>query len=44
MLKIDLQETLNVVKNLLMPVVHAIENNQEFHGEWKKDDLEWHIN
>lgn len=44
MLKINLRDTLDVVKNLLIPVVNAIEGNQEFRGEWKKEDLEWHIN
>lgn len=44
MLKIDLQETLDVVQNLLIPIVDAIESKQEFQGEWKKDDLEWYKN
>lgn len=35
MLKIDLQETLDVVQNLLIPVVDAIESGQEFCSEWK---------
>lgn len=44
MLRIDLQETLNVVMNLLSPVVEAIEDKREFYDEWKKDDLKWHSN
>ena len=28
----------------LIPVVDAIKNNQEFHGEWKIEDLQWHKN
>lgn len=44
MLRIDLQETLNVVMNLLSPVVEAIEDKKEFYDVWKKDDLTWHSN
>ena len=42
MLRIDLQETLDVVRNLLSPIVEAIEDEREFSDEWKKDDLKWH--
>ena len=44
MIKINLKETLDVIQNLLIPVVDAIKNNQEFHGEWKIEDLQWHKN
>lgn len=41
-LKIELQDTIDVVRELLNPVVKAIENHEEFHYKWLKDHSKWY--
>lgn len=41
-MKIGLKDTMLVIMELLIPIVNAIRNNEEFHGEWMKDEMKWH--
>lgn len=42
MMKIGLKDTMLVIMELLIPIVNAIRNIEEFHGEWMKDEMKWH--
>lgn len=41
MIKVEFTETIEQAKTLLLPVVKAIEQNEEFNRQWKKDTKEW---
>lgn len=42
MIKVELQETLDVVMDFLIPVIYSIENHENYEAYWAKDDLSWH--
>lgn len=42
MINVEFQETLDVVMNLLTPVIDAIENNENYEQVWSREDLSWH--
>lgn len=39
---IELQEAINVIMDMLVPVVNAIEKGEDYYGVWMKADLSWH--
>ena len=41
MMKIEFAEAIEQSKKLLMPIVEAIEQNEEFDHWWNKDSLDW---
>lgn len=41
LLKIDFEDTITIVKALLMPVVDAIKNNSSFEKQWIKEEKSW---
>lgn len=41
MLNVEFSEALELIKRLLMPIVDAIEKNQEFNYHWDKERKDW---
>lgn len=41
MLRVDFKEVIEQCRKLLMPIVEAIEKNEEFNRQWSKDKIEW---
>lgn len=41
MMKVEFAEAIEQSKKLLMPIVEAIEQNQEFNRQWNKDSQDW---
>ena len=40
-MKVEFAEAIEQSKKLLMPIVEAIEQNQEFNRQWNKDRRDW---
>ena len=44
LINIEFEDTIEHIKKLLIPIVEAIENDEEFNLKWDKDKKEWVVN
>ena len=41
MMKLTLEDTINLINKLLIPIVNALKNDEEFNKYWDSSTLTW---